>query len=284
MINFFLKNILNLINKLNQKNVVRFGKIFGILLYYIGPKRRKITFNNIKEGLKLSSSETTKITKESYQNLGITLFEMIKLKTYTDSQISQLVKFSNIELIDELLSRGRGLIMMTGHYGNWELLAYSSGLFSKKQVNVIVKNQKNELFDKYIIQNREKSGNKMIAAGNAAREIINIIKNKGIVALIADQSADPNKDVFVDFFGRQAATYEAPASLALKFNIPIMMGYAVRQNDNTYISHLTEIDHSDLVYNKKDIEELTQRHVKHLENQILEVPGQWSWQHRRWKH
>jgi len=284
LLNFLLKHILNLINKLSQKNVVLYGKMFGKMLYYIGPKRRSITFNNIKESLKLNDSETTKITKESYQNLGITLFEMIKLRTYTDNQIKELVKFSNIELVEELLSKGRGLIMMTGHYGNWELLAYSTGLFTQKQINAIVKNQKNLLFDKFIIQNREKSGNKMISAGNAAREIINIIKNKGIVALIVDQSADPNKDVFVDFLGRKAATYETPASLALKFNIPILMAYAVRQKNNTYLAHFTELDHSDLSYNKKDVIELTQRHVKHLENQILEIPGQWAWQHRRWKH
>lgn len=265
-------------------NIVHYGKLFGNLLYYVGIKRRKITFNNIKESLKLNDFETKKITKESYQNLGITLFEMVKLRTYTDEQISDLVKFSNLELIDELLSKGRGLILLTGHYGNWELLAYSTGLFSKLKVNVIIKNQKNKLFDKYIIENREKSGNKMISAGNAAREIVNIIKNKGIVALIVDQSADPNKDVFVDFFGRPAATYEAPAALALKFNIPILISYSVRQKDNTYKATIYELDHSDLSYNKKDITELTQRHVKHLENQIKDVPGQWAWQHRRWKH
>lgn len=260
-----------------------------MMLYFLSKQRREITLTNLKNAYPNKSSiEITDICKYSYQNLGISIFELIKFRTQSITEIKNIIKFTNPELITEVYNRGRGLIMMTGHFGNWEMLALATGIETSATlqlgINVVAKNQKNAFFDNYIINNREKFGNKVINAGNAAKEMIKLIKNKEIVALIVDQSADPNKDVFVDFFGNPAATYEAPAVLALKFNLPILVSYAIRQKDNTYIATFEELKHEDLSFNKDGIKELTLRHVKHLENQIRLHPDMWSWQHRRWKH
>ena len=119
---------------------------------------------------------------------------------------------------------------------------------------------------------------------NAARDIINTIQSKGAVAMLVDQSASPTKDVFVDFFGRPAVTYEAPASLALKFKIPIIYGFSVRQEDGTYLVEINELKYDDLKADKDGIKELTKRHVTALENAIRENPDHWVWLHKRWKY
>ena len=286
---FFIKLIVTIINLLPHKLVVFCGRIFGMLLYFLSKQRRDITLTNLKNAYPTKrSKKITDICKFSYQNLGISIFELIKFRTQSISEIKNIIKFTNPELITEVYNRGKGLIMMTGHFGNWEMLALATGIETSSTlqhgINVVAKNQKNAFFDNYIIDNREKFGNKVINAGNAAKEMIKLIKNKEIVALIVDQSADPNKDVFVDFFGNPAATYEAPAVLALKFNLPILVSYAIRQKDNTYIATFEELKHDDLLFDKEGIKELTLRHVKHLENQIRLHPDMWSWQHRRWKH
>ncbi len=285
----FIKIIVVIINLLPHKLVVFCGRKFGMLLYFLSKQRRDITLTNLKNAYPTKrSKEITDICKFSYQNLGISIFELIKFRTQSISEIKNIIKFTNPELITEVYNRGKGLIMMTGHFGNWEMLALATGIETSSTlqlgINVVAKNQKNAFFDNYIIDNREKFGNKVINAGNAAKEMIKLIKNKEIVALIVDQSADPNKDVFVDFFGNPAATYEAPAVLALKFNLPILVSYAIRQKDNTYIATFEELKHDDLLFDKEGIKELTLRHVKHLENQIRLHPDMWSWQHRRWKH
>jgi len=118
----------------------------------------------------------------------------------------------------------------------------------------------------------------------AALEIVRIIKNKGMVALLADQAASKKSDIFVDFFNRPAITYEAPAKLALKFDIPIIMGFAERQENFKYKVKLFEIIYDDIKGNENAVELLTQRHVKYLEEQIIKNPNQWAWQHNRWKH
>lgn len=258
-------------------------------MYSASKSRRDITFDNLKNAFPNKSDvELDKISRQSYQNLGISIFEFIHFRTWSEDYIKSIIKLKNPELLTEVYNRGKGLIMMTGHYGNWELLAFATGLNTKqtigKSLNVVAKNQRNPFFDRYIIENREKFGNRVLNAGSAAKEMIKLIREKEIVALIVDQSADPSKDVFVDFFGRAAATYEAPATLALKFEIPILVAYAVRKSDNTYEAVFEEIKHDDLKFDKEGMKELTQRHVKHLEKQISQIPEMWSWQHRRWKH
>ena len=105
-----------------------------------------------------------------------------------------------------------------------------------------------------------------------------------MVALLADQAASKEKDIFVNFFGRPAVTYESPAKLALKFDIPIIIGFAERQDNYKYKVHLQEIKYDDLKNEENAIELLTQRHVALLEEQIRKNPSQWAWQHNRWKY
>jgi KDO2-lipid IV(A) lauroyltransferase len=119
---------------------------------------------------------------------------------------------------------------------------------------------------------------------NAARTIVSELRKGNMIALLADQSATKDKDLFVDFFGRPAATYESPAAMALRLNAPIVMGFAVRQKDGTYTVRLREIPFDDIKDREDAVSILTERHVKELENQIRLVPGLWAWQHKRWKH
>lgn len=289
MITFFIKIATKLINLLSHRLLVVFGKCFGSVLYLISGKRRKITLENITASFpEKSLDEIKSIAKKSYQNFAITIFEFIHFNSWDKKDIQNLIKLENFELVEEIYSRGNGILLMTGHYGNWELLACATGILAKEKLNlglnVVMKNQKNLYFDRYINNNREKYGNKTIPSGVAGREMMKLVLRKEIVAVIVDQAADPHKDVFVEFFSRLAATFEAPATLCLKYKIPMVVAYAVRNTDNTYSARFEEIKHSDLEYNKDGVKELTQRHVKHIENQIREKPEIWSWQHNRWKH
>lgn len=271
-------------NLLSQKSRVFIGKLLGEFFILLNSKRKKITFSNIQSSFpELNLKEINSILHKSYHNLGITLVELLFLKKLKNEDLPKYIKYQNIELIDELLSRGKGLILLSGHYGNWEYLAYSAGVYTGKPLNIIAKAQKNKIVDKVLNKYRTKSGNKIIPMNKAALEMIRIIKNGGMLALLADQAASKTKDIFVDFFGRPAITYEAPAKLALKFGVPIIMGFAERQKDNSYFVKLVEIKYDDIAGLPNEIELLTQRHVKLLEEQIRHQPNQWAWQHKRWK-
>lgn len=272
-------------NNVPHSQRVTIGKLLGKLFIILDRKRKQITYNNILKAFPDKKHfEIEIILKESYYNLGITLVELLYLKKLKNEELQNYISYENIELINELLKKNKGLLLLSGHYGNWEYLAYSASVFSEKPLNVIVKSQKNKKLNRILNSYREKSGNKLIPMNKAALEIVRVIKNKGMVALLADQAASKTKDIFVDFFGRPAITYEAPAKLALKFDIPIIMGFAERQNNNKYKVKLFEINFEDIKNNDNAVELLTKRHVELLEDQIRKNPTQWAWQHNRWKH
>ncbi len=289
VIYFLINSILLLLafisKLLSVKSRTQFGIFIGKTLRILSKRREKITIENISKAFpQLDENGVKKICKESYHNLGITLIELLTIPYLTENEIKNYIKYDNIELINEAYNRNKGLIVLSGHFGNWELTAYSLGVYFQMPVSIIVKPQKNYISDRYLNKFRSMSGNKMIPMGNAARQIIKAIKDKETIAMLVDQSADKDKDIFVDFFGRPAITYEAPAMIALKYKCPIIIGFSHRQNDGTYIVNTKEIDYSDLDDSKESIIELTKRHVEILEDNIRKNPGHWAWQHKRWKH
>lgn len=232
----------------------------------------------------MSQQQVQEIAKEAYTNLGITLAELLAFPSFSDDEIRSMIVYDNLHLIEEAYAEGKGIILLSAHYGNWELLAYALPLYTSVPVSVIVQPQRNESADNLLNSYRSRTGNKLIARHKAAREIVKILFDGNAVALLADQSATADKDIFVPFFNRPAATYEAPAALSLKFNVPIIMGFAERGGDGKYVVELQRIAHEDLAYDRAGIEELTRRHVAALETAVRKRPELWVWQHRRWKH
>ncbi len=264
---------------------VLIGKQAGNILKFLSRSRWELTIKNLSSAFKNNSkSEIKIIANKCYQNLGITFLELLAMGRMTDQEISSRIKYKNPESLKELYSKGRGLILLSGHYGNWEYLAYTAGLHLEYPILIVVKNQKNKYADSLLNSFRTKGGNRTVSMYHAARDLVKELKNGGAVAMLADQSASWDKDIYVDFFGKPAATFEAPAALALKFNVPVIMGFSIRRNDGTYYVELNELKHDDLEDNKAGIEELTKRHVRELEKLIREHPEQWVWQHNRWKH
>jgi KDO2-lipid IV(A) lauroyltransferase len=260
-----------------------FAKFLSWILLHLIPKRLQITIDNLKYAYPDKSDDWLKKTaKATFVSLATTYLEALALVKMSEAEIKNKIKFSNPELIIQLHSKGKGLILLSGHFGNWELIAYAGGLYSGLQIVIPVVEQK--YGGDILNASREAGGNKTIPKNKAARELMKTILSGSCIAMLADQSADKDKDLFVDFFGRPAVTYRAPADIALKYSVPIVMGFAVRQNDGTYKVDLAELKHDDLDYSEANVKELTQRHVKVLEDNIKEYPEQWAWMHRRWKH
>ncbi len=272
-------------SKLSFKSRKRFGEFVGDILRILSKKREQITYDNLKYAFPNQSEVwINNVVKKSYHNLGIVLVETPALKYFSKDYMSKYLKVENIGFIDEVLQRGKGLILMSGHYGNWELMAYGVGLLANIPILIVVKPQQNDFLDKFLNEFRTMKTNSVVPMSKAARKMVSTIKNGKSVALLVDQSADKNKDIYVDFFGRPAATYEAPAVLSLKFKTPIVYAFVVRNEDGTYKLKLSELKTDDLENTKENIRILTERHVKALEDAIREHPYLWTWQHRRWKH
>lgn len=277
--------LVQFIKPLNNNLRTKVGRLFGKIIYTLSKKRREITRDNLRMAFPEKDAEWIEnVSKKSFENLGIVFAEIFWLKSASKEQILQFAKYNDMQLFNETLNRGQGLIVLSAHFGNWELMALSGGLVFQVPFTIIVKPQSNKFLDKYINQIRTKFNNKVIDMYHSSFELIKLIKSKGNLALLADQSATSEKDIYVEFFGRKALTFDAPAQLALKFKIPILMSFAIRQSDGKYIIDYFELDHSDLTNTPEDVAELTRRHTKILEDMIRKHPDHWVWQHRRWKH
>lgn len=289
LLNLFLTFILLILTSistiLSVKSRAKFGILIGKTIYFLSKSRREITRDNLRKAFpEKDTNWINTICKKSFENLGITFAELFGMYRQPIEKIGKNFKFKNFDDLKEVINRNKGLIILTGHFGNWELAAFALGQSISLPITIIVKPQSNNYADIFLNKIRTRGGNRIVSMYHSAFEIVKCIQNKEAVALIADQSATPDKDIFIDFFGRPAATYKAPAQLALKFDVPVVIGFSIRQKDFSYICELYEIDHSDLKNDEEGVKELTYRHVKLLEDFIRKYPDHWVWQHKRWKH
>lgn len=260
------------------------GKRIGNAMMLASKKRRAITVSNVAHAFPAATnSERTGIVREAYYNLGIVLAEVLAIPAHTPDEIAASVAFENLAVLRNRVEARKPSILVSAHYGNWEYLAIAAGIQLGTSITIVVHPQRNARVAEILNSYRTRFGNTVVSMHDAARTLVRTIRDGGTIAFLVDQHADPGRDAWIDFFGRPTPTYEAPAALALRYNVPIITGFAERLDDGTYAAPLQEIPMHDLENNPAGIRALTERHVRILESTIRNHPGLWSWQHRRWR-
>lgn len=209
------------------------------------------------------------------------LFTPLLVKKYNWRKYST---YKNVERAKWLMQQGKGLIMVTGHYGNFEIMGYLLGLFGFN-IYSVARPLDNRFISNYLYGVRQRAGQRIIDKKGAAKLMGDIAARGATLCLIADQDAG-RKGLFVDFFGRKASTYKSIGLLAITKNIPIGIAYS-RRIDNRFFF---EIGVSRIIVpeewaDKKDpLEWVTAEYTKAIEDFVRQEPSQYWWLHRRWKH
>ncbi|HEY6625473.1 MAG TPA: lysophospholipid acyltransferase family protein [Ignavibacteriaceae bacterium] len=263
----------------------KFATVLAFVFFYLIPIRKKVVFNNLKIAFPENSSQTNKkLAFKIYLSFAITLVEILYLPYIKEEKLINEVMCSNPELIIEKFKEGKGLILLSSHFGNWEFGAISVAMQVHLPFSVIVKPLRNPLVYEWMNNFRTKFGNEVVPLGISIRKTYQTLKQKKVVAMVADQRG-PREGVKVDFFGRKVSVYTGPAALALKTGAPLICGIAVRQKDYKYKMDLVEISQQNLPDGEEEkILEISQRYTSYLEKVIRENPEQWLWMHNRWKH
>lgn len=259
--------------------------VIAFIFYYVIPIRKQVTLKNLHLAFPdLSEHEISKIAFGSYKSFTVTLVEILYIPFMTRQQIERAVNCEIVELIIDRYNRNNGLILLSGHFGNWEYIALSVSAKINIPFHVVVKSQRNSYVDGYLNRGRTRWTNKIIPLGASIRKIYAELKQKNIVAMVADQRG-PADGMRVNFFNRQSSIFPGPAQLALKTKAPIIYGLAIRQPDNSYKAILKEISMENLPEDEEmQIQELSQRHMAFLESEIKKYPEQWLWMHNIWKY
>lgn len=266
-------------------NARRISPIFAALFYYLIPIRKKTVIENLTFAFpEYNEKKIKKIAFACYKSFVITLMEILYLPFTSKELIHKQVVCDDKELIIKKYNEGRGVILLSGHYGNWEYIAASVASQINIPFSVVVKDQRNGYVTKWMNKFRTQYINKVVPLGISIRQIYKELKDKHIVAMVADQRG-PIEGIRVNFFGRPASVYPGPSLLAIKTGAPVLFGFTVRQKDYTYRVDLHEIDTSDLTgTDDEKVLELSRRHTALLEKYIRKHPDHWLWMHKRWKY
>ncbi len=192
--------------------------------------------------------------------------------------------FKNAEYAKWLMKEGKGLLLVGGHYSNFEIMGYMLGLFGFN-VYSIARPLDNRFISKYLYGVRQRAGQKIIDKKGATAMMDQITADGATLCFIADQDAG-RKGVFVDFFGRKASTYKSIGLLAIANNIPIGVGYSRRVDNRFYFEiGVNRIILPEEWADKDDpLKWVTQEYTKAIEDFVRQDPSQYWWLHRRWKH
>ncbi len=283
-IEFFIVYIMIFIVRLLPKPVAfLFGRSLGLFIYYVIPIRKKVTLDNLHACFPdKSRHQLHQIARRTFINFALNIIEFMRLPKASSGYFEKNVTFVNAELFSDAHKQGKGAILLTGHFGNWELMAAAICNLGYS-IAAVVKEQRNKKVDKMINKIRRKNGVDSLPLGMAVRNILRTLAKNRFIALVADQDAR-KEGIFVDFLGRPSSTAAGPAIFALKTRAPIIFGSAVREKNGKHTIYLQAIDYSDLQdFSEKNIYLLTQRHASVLEKSVLTWPDHWFWMHKRWK-
>lgn len=259
------------------------GGWLGIVGYWFASKHRKLTCEHLRQSSMFSDHESVKpIAKKCFENLGKTVFEFMQFPRLNKEKIQKYVLFDGIEHVEKALGLGNGAIILTGHFGNWELLA-ASITATIAPLSPIVRELRSPRLNVIVSDYRQRLGYNTIDRDTGVRDALRCLRRNGLLGIVADVDTSVN-GVFVDFFGRQAYTPYSPIAFALKTGAEILPTFIIRQPDDTHKA----IIEPPMVLKRFDDKEKelvvnTQNFTKIIEDYIRRYPDQWIWMHERWK-
>jgi KDO2-lipid IV(A) lauroyltransferase len=285
-IEYFLFLLFSLTFRLLGLNASR--KLTGFLtsiFYFLIPIRKETVIENLTNAFPgYDEKKIRDIAFNAYKSFLTTFIEILYLPKISKQRLKAAVYCPNKDLIERKFKEEKGVILLSAHFGNWEYVAASVALQLNLPFSVVVKPQRNPYVSDWLNNVRTRWNNDIVSLGLSIRKIYQTLKEKKIVAMVADQRG-PQESIKVEFFGRKVSVHMGPVVLALKTGAPILYGIPVRQKDNCYKVVMHEISKDNLPENHEEkIIELSQRHTAYLESFIREYPEQWLWMHKRWKH
>ena len=271
------------ISRLPRSMTLALGGRLGALIFWLAPQQRELACQQLRCSLDLPDERRIRgIAKQCFENLGKTVLEFMQFPRMDSKKIQQYVSFEGIQHAEQALARGKGAIILTGHFGNWELLAASISA-TIAPLTPIVRELRSPRLNALVSNYRERAGYATIDRDTGIRHALRCLKRNELLGIVADVDTSVS-GVFVDFFGRPAYTPYSPVAIALKTGAAILPTFIVRQSDGSHRAIIepplmlqrTDVKEKDLVTN-------TQKFTKIIESYIRRYPTQWIWMHRRWK-
>ncbi|MCZ6602495.1 MAG: lysophospholipid acyltransferase family protein [Planctomycetota bacterium] len=254
--------------------------------YHLDRRHHRIATENLMHayGDSLSAEERERIILGAYQNLTLNVVEIIQvLRRLRPGEEGRYFELSGEEHPAKVLSAGKGIVLLSGHLGNWEMLSAVARM-TNIPIHGVVQPRANPWLEQYLLRVRRSLGAEIVMKKGAVRASIDVLREGKAVGMLVDQN-QRRDGIFVDFFGRKASTVRAAALLARRAGAPIVVVYVRRLPGNLryLVRFLEPIPSVRTSSSAKDIQKMTEQFTNQLEGAIRECPDQWLWLHRRWR-
>jgi KDO2-lipid IV(A) lauroyltransferase len=262
---------------------------FGRLLYYLFPYRRGVVLGNLRRvfGGFIPESEILKLAQAYYAHYVRFLMEFIRLPFMSQDRRKSWMRIENVEVALRAHARGKGILLLTGHFGNFEVSTVAGisqfpgyrGLF-----HFVRRRLKPKLLNDFITWRTRQAGFGTLTKSGSLEAILDLLATGAIVVYVFDQHAGKGNGVTVDFFSHPAGTFKSVALIALTTGVPVLPAYSWREADG---SHVLRFEEPLPLIEEENIGEAIRRNTRaynaEIERMLLRHPEQWIWMHRRWK-
>ena len=265
----------------------RVGEGIGWLLYHCDRRHRRVGLLNLSIAFpQKSKAEHLAILRESLFNLGRMVAEFCHMHTLTPETVQERIAFTDFAQWQEIVTKAQktGAVILTAHFGNWELLAYSHAHYGFP-IRIIHRSLRNPLVDAVIVRERERSGNKVIRKTAAGMEVVRALRKKSFVAVAIDQNSSGRMGLFVPFFSRLASTSGGAAGLVLASGVPVIPAFPLREQ-GTWKHRIIvgqPIEPVRTGNQEEDVRLLTEKFSTIVQQMVEQYPDHWLWIHKRWK-
>jgi len=279
-----LKLLIRGLRHLPRRTAIWLMQGLGVLIFTFAKDDRLRTISQLSMafGPEKSAAEIRALAAQVYRHFAIALADTMRLPVILSQGLDTLISVQGIHHLEQALADGQGVLMITGHFGNWELL----GAWMAQNgypLRVVGTTLENPGVDKIVVEMRNQAGYTNIARGAGTRDIIRYLRQGCAIGMLIDQDTKV-PGVFVHFFGRPTHTPTGPAILARKFKIPIIPIFMHLKDDLTYqIECEPPLDLEYTADEARDLVVNTQKCSDAYERIIRRFPEQWVWMHKRWK-
>jgi KDO2-lipid IV(A) lauroyltransferase len=278
-----LGGLIGMSRRLPMRWAAGLGSALGDLIFWGIPRYRAVARRNMAAALGWEAPRVEITVRQAFRNIGKTLVEFLRLPALSSEEIREICTLEGLCHVRAGLAAGRGVLLVTGHYGNWELVAARLAVEGLR-LHVVARDADDPATNGIINRIRERSGYHVISRQSAPRGVLAALRRNEVVAMLIDQNTVEGGE-FVPFFGRLAATVTGPAVLALRTGAAVIPGFVRRLPDGTHhgvASHAVALPSTG--DREADVWSLTAHLTALIEAQVRADPTQWFWIHDRWRH
>ncbi len=270
-------------SKLPLETALALGAFASQFAFYFS-KRRRVAYADLKSafGSRYSPAERWRIIRKHYAHIGQTAIEMMRFPKLSRQFIEDYVSIHHVERFYDAIGENKGVILLTAHFGNWELLQIISGVLGKP-IHVLARDQKHNRLNDFLNQLRESHGSVAISRGIGIRDLLRALRRQELIGVVGDQDAGKREGVIVPFFGRKTTVPIGAFELARRTGSPVLPCFIVRLASGRHEIFVEEPFRL-APEGSEDFEARARQFIGKVESFIEKFPSQWLWASKRWKH